>query len=33
VELGVEPPARVRLEREVRAAGLDWSPNLAKAVS
>ena len=32
-ELGVEPPARVRLEREVRAAGLDWSPNLAKAVA
>jgi len=32
-ELGVEPPARVRLEREARAAGLEWSAALAKAVA
>jgi hypothetical protein len=25
VELGVEPPAEVRLERAVRASGLEWS--------
>jgi hypothetical protein len=25
VELGVEPPAGVRLERAVRASGLEWS--------
>jgi energy-coupling factor transporter ATP-binding protein EcfA2 len=27
-ELGVEPPAEVRLRREVRAAGLDWPGTL-----
>jgi energy-coupling factor transporter ATP-binding protein EcfA2 len=32
-ELGVEPPAAVRLEREVRAGGLDWSAALAKATA
>ena len=32
-ELGVEAPSRVRLEREVRAAGLPWSAALAKAVA
>jgi energy-coupling factor transporter ATP-binding protein EcfA2 len=32
-ELGVEPPAQVRLARAVRSAGLDWSPALAKAIS
>jgi energy-coupling factor transport system ATP-binding protein len=31
VELGVEPPAKVRLERAVRSAGLDWSARLAEA--
>lgn len=31
-ELGVEPPARVLLEREVRAAGFDWSAGLAEAI-
>jgi energy-coupling factor transporter ATP-binding protein EcfA2 len=32
VELGVEPPAQVRLERAVRAAGLEWSAALAEAI-
>lgn len=32
VELGVEPPARVRLERGVRASGVRWSDRLAEAV-
>ena len=31
-ELGVEPPTRVRLEREVRASGLGWSAALAEAM-
>ncbi|MGA3058189.1 MAG: ABC transporter ATP-binding protein [Candidatus Limnocylindrales bacterium] len=31
-ELGVEPPARVRLERGVRASGVPWSDRLAEAV-
>ena len=31
-ELGVEPPARVALERDVRAAGLDWPAALAEAL-
>ncbi len=31
VELGVEPPARVRLEREIRASDIDWSAGLAEA--
>jgi energy-coupling factor transport system ATP-binding protein len=31
VELGVEPPAGVRLERAVRSAGLEWSARLAEA--
>jgi energy-coupling factor transporter ATP-binding protein EcfA2 len=31
VELGVEPPAAVRLERAVRASGLEWSVALAEA--
>jgi len=32
VELGVEPPARVRLARDLRAAGLDLTPDLAGAL-
>jgi energy-coupling factor transporter ATP-binding protein EcfA2 len=32
VELGVEPPARVRLERGVRTSGVRWSDRLAEAV-
>ncbi|MGZ6315380.1 MAG: energy-coupling factor ABC transporter ATP-binding protein [Candidatus Limnocylindrales bacterium] len=32
-ELGVEPPARVRLEREVRAAGIEWTARLRKAMA
>jgi energy-coupling factor transport system ATP-binding protein len=31
-ELGVEPPARVRLERGLRASGVVWSDRLAEAV-
>ena len=31
-ELGVEPPARVRLESAVRAAGIEWSASMARAV-
>jgi len=31
-ELGVEPPAGVRLERAVREAGLEWSTALAEAI-
>jgi hypothetical protein len=31
-ELGVEPPAPVRLERMVRAAGIEWSAALAEAI-
>jgi energy-coupling factor transport system ATP-binding protein len=31
-ELGVEPPADVRLERAIRASGLEWSGRLAEAV-
>jgi energy-coupling factor transporter ATP-binding protein EcfA2 len=31
-ELGVEPPAGVRLERSVRAAGIGWSAALAGAM-
>ncbi len=31
-ELGVEPPARVRLERVVRASGLEWPAALAEAI-
>jgi energy-coupling factor transporter ATP-binding protein EcfA2 len=31
-ELGVEPPARVRLEREVRASGVEWTAGLAAAI-
>lgn len=31
-ELGVEPPARVALERDVRAAGLDWPAALAEGI-
>ena len=32
-ELGVEPPARVRLEREVRDAGLEWPAALTEAIA
>jgi energy-coupling factor transporter ATP-binding protein EcfA2 len=32
-ELGVEPPSRVRLERGVRAAGIEWSTGLAEALT
>ncbi|MGA3030449.1 MAG: ABC transporter ATP-binding protein [Candidatus Limnocylindrales bacterium] len=32
-KLGVEPPARVRLERAVRTAGLEWSPGLERALA
>jgi len=31
-ELGVEPPAGVRLERAAKASGLEWSAELAEAV-
>ena len=31
-ELGVEPPAGVRLERAVREAGLEWSTEMAEAI-
>ena len=31
-ELGVEPPAGVRLEHAVRASGLEWSAALAEAI-
>jgi energy-coupling factor transporter ATP-binding protein EcfA2 len=31
-QLGVEPPAAVRLERAVRASGLEWSAALAEAI-
>ncbi|HEX7497249.1 MAG TPA: hypothetical protein VF344_02140, partial [Candidatus Limnocylindrales bacterium] len=31
-ELGVEPPAGVRLERAANASGLEWSAELAEAV-
>ncbi len=31
-ELGVEPPAAVRLERMVRAAGLEWTAAVAEAI-
>jgi ABC-type methionine transport system ATPase subunit len=31
-ELGVESPAAVRLERMVRAAGLEWSAAVAEAI-
>jgi energy-coupling factor transporter ATP-binding protein EcfA2 len=31
-ELGVEPPAAVKLERMVRAAGIEWSAALAEAI-
>ena len=31
-ELGVEPPAGVRLERAVRDSGIEWSAALAKAI-
>jgi energy-coupling factor transporter ATP-binding protein EcfA2 len=31
-ELGVEPPAGVRLERAVQAAGIEWSAALAEAI-
>jgi energy-coupling factor transporter ATP-binding protein EcfA2 len=31
-ELGVEPPARVRLEREVRTSGVEWTAGLAAAI-
>jgi energy-coupling factor transport system ATP-binding protein len=30
-EMGVEPPSRVRLERAIRSAGLEWSARLAEA--
>jgi len=30
-ELGIEPPERIGLERDVRAAGLDWPAVLAEA--
>ena len=32
VELGVEPPAAVRLERAVRASGVEWSAALTEAI-
>ena len=32
-ELGVEPPARVLLEGDVRAAGIEWTPRLAEALA
>jgi energy-coupling factor transporter ATP-binding protein EcfA2 len=31
-DLGVEPPSRVRLEREIRSARLQWSDALAEAI-
>ncbi|MFI5259400.1 MAG: energy-coupling factor ABC transporter ATP-binding protein [Candidatus Limnocylindrales bacterium] len=31
--LGVEPPARVRLERAVRTAGLEWSAEVERALA
>ena len=31
-ELGVEPPAAAKLERMVRAAGIEWSAALAEAI-
>ena len=31
-ELGVEPPARDRLERDAWAAGIEWSDRLAEAI-
>jgi ABC-type molybdate transport system ATPase subunit len=31
--LGVEPPSKVRLERDLRAAGLEWSASLAEALA
>jgi energy-coupling factor transporter ATP-binding protein EcfA2 len=31
-ELGVEPPAAVKLERMVREAGIEWSAALAEAI-
>jgi energy-coupling factor transport system ATP-binding protein len=32
-ELGVEPPARVLLEGEVRAAGIEWTDRLGEALA
>ena len=32
VALGVEAPAAVRLERAVRASGIEWSAALAEAI-
>jgi energy-coupling factor transporter ATP-binding protein EcfA2 len=32
-DLGVDPPARVLLERDVRAAGLEWTARLAEALA
>lgn len=32
-ELGVEPPARVRIERELRAAGAKWTAELREALA
>jgi energy-coupling factor transport system ATP-binding protein len=31
--LGVEPPSKVRLERDLRAAGIEWSVSLAEALA
>jgi energy-coupling factor transporter ATP-binding protein EcfA2 len=31
-QLGVEPPAAVRLEREVRSSGIEWTAALAEAM-
>jgi len=32
-DLGVEPPARVRLEREMQAAGLEWPASLTEVIA
>ncbi len=32
-ELGVEPPARVRLQRGVRSAGIEWTASLQEALA
>jgi ABC-type glutathione transport system ATPase component len=32
-ELGVEPPARTRLERDLRLAGIEWTVGLEEALA
>ena len=32
-DLGVEPPSRVHLEREIRSARLEWSAAMAEATA